>query len=371
MTSESFFKRIETQYANQLPFVIYRKPRESNVKAVLQQTDALHIVNDFTENGFVFAPFDASENSVLLPLEFCETLVTSDVSSNEVATFHSNTNFSEEEKQHHIRLVKKGILAINEQLFEKVVLSRKEFVSFHEKSPIAIFKNLLKTYPFAFAYCWYHPKVGLWLGATPETLIKIDGNQFSIMALAGTQAYNHTLDVVWEEKEKEEQKFVTDFIIDNLKPLVESLHISDTETVKAGTLLHLKTIVSARLKSTATLKQLISEIHPTPAVCGLPKETAKQFILANENYNRAFYTGFLGELNFETIKAPRSGKRNIENRAYAITKKSTQLYVNLRCMQLKENQAIIYVGGGITAHSNPEAEWDETVLKSLIIKNIL
>ena len=84
---------------------------------------------------------------------------------------------------------------------------------------------------------------------------------------------------------------------------------------------------------------------------------------------------FVGEcsekLNFETTVAPRSGSRNIENRAYAVTKKSTQLYVNLRCMQIKDHQAIVYVGGGITESSDAESEWQETVSKSLVIKNVL
>ena len=111
--------------------------------------------------------------------------------------------------------------------------------------------------------------------------------------------------------------------------------------------------------------------NPTPAVCGLPKDAAKQFILNNENYNREFYTGFLGELNMKTQQKARLGKRNIENRAYTYTKRSTQLYVNLRCMQLKGNKAMVYVGGGITQSSIAEREWEETVSKSLVIKSIL
>ena len=91
-------------------------------------------------------------------------------------------------------------------------------------------------------------------------------------------------------------------------------------------------------------------LHPTPAVCGLPKEEAKQFILDNELYNRDFYTGFLGELNL---------------------KGQTNLYVNLRCMQLKDNRISIYVGGGITADSNAENEWEETVIKAKVMKNAL
>ncbi len=374
MTSD-FFKRIETQYNHKLPFVVYRKPNEHQVNALLQETNDLHFTSDFSEKGFVFSPFDAAEETVLIPLEGAKSIHANAIASETISNLlkkkrpHINENL--EEKEQHINLIKKGVEAISNKQFKKVVLSRQETVTISDPNPIAILKNLLNTYASAFVYCWYHPKVGLWLGATPETLIKIEGNQFSIMALAGTQDYIDTLDVVWQDKEKQEQQFVTDFIIDNLKPVVESFKVSDVETVKAGNLLHLKTMISARLKSESNLKEIISVLHPTPAVCGLPKQDTKQFILDNEHYDRTFYTGFLGELNMETKLQSRSAKRNIENRAYTIKRKSTRLYVNLRCMQLKNAEAIIYVGGGITKHSNPESEWEETVSKSLVIKNIL
>lgn len=376
MAPETFFNRIESQYNNQLPFVAYRKPNRVGMDGLLQETNDLHATKDFTEKGFVFSPFDDAEKSVLIPFEGSEC-----VHSDFVMPKHPDSNqeenhlqfktVSSESQEHYIDLIKKGVKAIENKQFKKVVLSRAEIINLSESNPIAIFKKLLATYPSAFVYCWYHPKVGLWLGATPETLVKIEGNRFSMMALAGTQDYNGTLDVVWQEKEKQEQQFVTDFIIDTLKPSVESFKVSGVETVKAGNLLHLKTMISARLKPDASLQHVISSLHPTPAVCGLPKLDAKQFILKNENYNREFYTGFLGELNYETTSAPRSSRRNIENRAYAITKTSTQLYVNLRCMQLKDQQAIVYVGGGITKNSKPESEWEETVSKSLVIKSVL
>ena len=66
---EDFFNSIEFQYNEQLPFVVYRKPREHKVNAILQPTNDLHFVNDFSETGFVFAPFDASEKAVLFPLD--------------------------------------------------------------------------------------------------------------------------------------------------------------------------------------------------------------------------------------------------------------------------------------------------------------
>ncbi len=371
MTLEDFFNRIKTQHRNETPFVVYRKPNESVVKALLQETSDLYFTEDFTEQGFVFSPFDDTKDSILIPLEASEVLSVPNVAPHSVEGSLIDACIDINSKERHIHLVKKGIDAIHNKAFEKVVLSRKETISISESNPIAILKNLLGLYSSAFVYCWYHPRVGLWLGATPETLIKIEGKQFSIMALAGTQDYNGTLDVIWQDKEKEEQLIVTDFIIESLKPLVENINASQIETVKAGNLLHLKTMISARLRSNSSLRDVVSVLHPTPAVCGFPKLEAKQFILQHEGYNREFYTGFLGELNFEITKSPRSGKRNIENRAYAITQKSTQLYVNLRCMQIKNKQALVYVGGGITKSSDVINEWEETVSKSMVIKNVL
>ena len=373
MTLGDFVNRIESQYQNRLPFVVYRKPNNIGVKGLLQNTSDLFFTENFTEKGFVFSPFDNSEKTVLIPAEKSESISCESWDQVLRRTSHNLvvSDTLKASQKRHVDLVKKGVKAIKYGDFKKVVLSRQEEVNLSEINPINVFNNLLATYKSAFVYCWYHPKVGLWLGATPETLLKIEGRRFSIMALAGTQDYNGNLNVAWKDKERQEQQFVTDFIIDHLKPLVESFKASDTETVKAGNLVHLKTMISAQLKSEVILKDVINSLHPTPAVCGLPKMEAKHFILSNENYKREFYTGFLGELNFETKVSPRSGRRNIENRAYAIKRKSTQLYVNLRCMQIKDKQGIIYVGGGITESSDPEVEWKETVSKSLVIRNVL
>lgn len=372
MTSQLFFETVQKQYNNQLPFVAYRKPNVSEIQALLQTTNDIHYVETYDELGFVFAPFDDVNKSVLIPLALTERIQTVYANQNVINEKHSEVTVDNLTKEHHISLVEKGIAAIKNNAFKKVVLSRQETLNVSEVDLIQLFETLLAKYPLAFVYCWYHPKIGLWLGATPETLMKIEGNQFSMMALAGTQEYNGRLDVVWDDKEKDEQQIVTDFIIENLNPFVEHIKTSEVETVKAGSLLHLKTMISAKLKTDGfNLKEIISSLHPTPAVCGLPKHEAKAFILEHEHYNREFYTGYLGELNFESKHSPRSSKRNIENRAYAITKKSTQLYVNLRCMQIKGRKVLIYVGGGITKTSDAKKEWEETVSKSKVIKSVL
>ncbi|WP_246454799.1 chorismate-binding protein [Hyunsoonleella aquatilis] len=364
---------MKQQFESGLPFVAYRKPNRTEVKAILQNNDALYKVETFDEKGFVFSPFDEAEDSVILPLNISEVISISNfVNASGKTEFPIESNISSREKEFHLGLVKRGLKVIGTGALKKVVLSRKEEVNLEEANPFLIFKNLLTSYASAFVYIWYHPKVGLWLGATPETLLKIEGRQFSMMSLAGTQSFEGTTDITWKAKELEEQQFVTDFILENIEPYIQNIKVSETQTVRAGNLLHLNTQINGVLNpEILDFKEVLKSLHPTPAVCGVPKADAQRFILDNEKYNREFYTGFLGELNFETKSKPRTGRRNVENRAYTFNKTSTQLYVNLRCMQIQGDKAMIYVGGGITESSNPEKEWAETVSKSLVMKKVL
>lgn len=140
-----------------------------------------------------------------------------------------------------------------------------------------------------------------------------------------------------------------------LKKEVEIITASDSYTIRAGNLLHLRTDVQGELKPNTELKKCIDILHPTPAVCGLPKDLAKVFIEENEGYNREFYTGYLGEINYD----------------FNTNEIATNLFVNLRCMKIVNQQATIFVGCGITKDSDPDAEWEETVNKSKIMRQVL
>ncbi len=377
MTGELFFDRLRKHYEQNLPFVAYRKPQSIEVQAFLQQEEGLFTTEDLSESGFVFAPFDDHKKVILIPEEVSEKLIFEQVVSEEISTSGSSNEekISEEKRKAHIQLVEKAVSVLRSGEMDKVVLSRKEEVKLEEKDPLDLFQELLKTYPTAFVYLWYHPETGCWLAATPETLLKVEGSRFKTMALAGTQKFQGSTDVSWGEKEKQEQLFVTESILENLEKVGVSLNgvqRSEVYTAKAGSLLHLKTDISGRLQDPrAGLKKIITALHPTPAVCGLPKEKAKKFILSNEGYDREFYTGYLGELNLQKNVQRSRTRRNVENLAYRAVKKETDLYVNLRCMKIEAGKAILFVGGGITKDSDPEAEWEETVNKSQTMKKVL
>ena len=374
MTLSDFNNFLKTHYNNELPFVAYRKPDSVKINALLQEKSYLHTTSSFNESGFVFAPFDSSKQVVLIPYESSKHITTTYSGSEFKKKINRQDEASLTSKHEHLHLIENGIQSINNGQLVKVVLSRKEEVVLATSNILEIFKNLLDNYSNALVYCFYHPKVGLWLGATPETLLQVEANKFKTMALAGTQEYNGTLDVQWNQKEKEEHDIVTNSIYRALKKNVNSITVSKTKTIKAGNLLHLQTQISGTFFTKLekiNLELILKSLHPTPAICGFPKEAAKQFIQENENYNREYYTGFLGEINFLETTNRNSNKRNVENNAYTAVKKVSNIFVNLRCMQIIDQIAIIYVGGGITKDSIPQAEWEETVNKTFTIKNCL
>ena len=374
MQAMAFFNVLEDHIHKNLACVAYRKPDENVIKAFLQKDKQSHKTTDFSESGFVFSDFCGSE-SLLIPKDQSDVISTEyepEHSLKETLEYVPEITNSREQKKHE-ELVAKVIAEIKMGNMKKVVLARKE-QSPSQLSALSIFKNLLQHYPKAFCYVWSHPESGLWIGATPETLVKVERNRFKTMALAGTQAYKGKIeDAAWTPKEVEEQKIVSDEIVQKLKDFKVAsgvINLSDPYTVKAGNLLHIRTDISGTLEND-NLSNLLESLHPTPAVCGFPKEKAREFILGNEYSDREFYSGFLGEINLKQEVKRNSNRRNQENQAYASILKQSQIFVNLRCMKLVEGEAEIFIGGGITADSNPTAEWEETVNKSYTIKSVL
>ena len=263
---------------------------------------------------------------------------------------------------HYQQLVSQGVEHIKAGQFLKVVLSRTKNLAYEKNFDlIALFQQLSKSYPSAFRYFFYIPDVGAWMGATPETLISVDSNQiFRTMALAGTQAFQPGVklsDVAWRQKEIEEQAIVGRYIINCFKKIrLREFDEQGPKTVVAGNLMHLCTRYTVDMQA-CNFPQLgtvmLDLLHPTSAVCGMPKKPTLEFILNYENYNREFYSGFLGPVNIN---------------------QESHMFVNLRCMQFLNDQMVLYAGAGITEDSEPQREWKETEIKcetlSAMIKSL-
>ena len=256
-------------------------------------------------------------------------------------------NFNEENQADYQEKLLNVIDFIKENKLSKLVISRRKLLGFNN-SKLNIsqtFLNLCNAYPNAFVY--FFIKDGkCWIGAFSELLGKFnkEDSVFNTMSLAGTIPVSEN----WTNKEIEEQKPVTDFIKKILKNYSSEVEESQTYDHISGNIKHLRTDFTAKIEK-EKLEELIAELHPTPAVCGIPKDLCMQAIEEFEKHPRNFYAGYIKVETQETV----------------------QYFVNLRCAEFFRNAALIYVGGGITAGSSPEKEWNETELKSeAILKNI-
>lgn len=229
---------------------------------------------------------------------------------------------------------------------KKVVLSRITAIGAPELPNIAqAYMALCAHYPGAFVFLVSSPTHGVWMGATPETLVQATATGYQTMALAGTRPSDSGRN--FGNKEIHEQELVTQFLIDRLTAAGITAQSGTAEPFSIGHLEHLRTLVQIE-SAKFTAVQLAYLLHPTPAVCGLPQKWAQNLIAQVEHHQRGLYCGFMGPLQAH----------------------SQHLFVTLRTLQFGQQGAAIYTGGGITAYSNCEAEWEETRQKSEAILRV-
>lgn len=341
-------------------FAAYRLPGDDTVSFVVQKEgevkrEAFGCLDH--AGGFAAAPFDSCRDGKLYLISPDIVFSAGDFHKvkNEIENIEKQSiNFGkknvETDKKSYLRQVEKTVSQIRSGELKKVVLSRYFSVAFNSVLTAELFKGLVNGYPSAFVYLLYIPREGLWTGATPEILLKKLDKRYVTMALAGTQSYSANLK--WENKEIEEQGFVAAFIENVLKSVaVTEYEKLPSETVKAGKLAHLRTVFKIDAEAlTGKTAKTVGLLHPTPAVGGLPQKEACDVIEKTEKHHRRLYTGFLGPWNLNG---------------------ESSLFVNLRCAEIYSDSIGLYVGGGITAGSLPEKEWQETVDKSKTMLSVV
>lgn len=256
-------------------------------------------------------------------------------------------------REEHFALISKTTAAIRAGDPGKVVISRIKRVPRDPSfSMPLLLERLEQSYPLAFVYCFRDQAGEMWTGASPELLLRRRGNVYQTVSLAGTQPWTEDMPLVdyrWGKKETEEQQIVTDFILSELRANgARELSVSEPSTVRAGGVVHLKSYIS--FESDLDSAHWLRTLHPTPAVCGFPRDRSLQFITTNEPQDRAYYSGYLG------IQHPNG---------------DADFFVNLRCMRVCDEYFDIFVGGGIMGASDADAEWDETEWKARTMLNLI
>ncbi len=350
-----------------IPFVAYRLPEEDSIKTWIQLNYQFNLYENLPDlsdrSGFVYAPFHRKTNFPVVFFEpelivenddFKDSLI-GEIS--EIKLPYAESSYespSETSKKDYQIQAESFIKSFNNKDCTKAVLSRVHLENKPKHFDAGkFFIHLQAKYPTAFCHLINVPGIGTWTGATPESLLKIEKDIVQTVSLAGTQPKTVTdKEILWRVKELEEQRYVSNFIIEVLKEFnIKDFNIEGPQTIQAGSAIHLSTkfcfdqsYIQNRLAS------FIEHLHPTPAVCGLSKEKALSLILKTEKHNREYYSGFCGPVNLND---------------------KTDLFVNLRCMKILEDKFALYVGGGLTAKSIPEKEWEETKLKAQTLLSLI
>lgn len=367
-------------------FAVWRKPKTQKLEFLLDERDFPERVNLGFEElpaGFIVHPFADQEDKKAFFIKSCqyfslqldqeletedipEWIKSSEHQSREAINGEVNNlirkkskgphsdQIETDQKEHFIRLVQHGIEAIEAGVLEKVVPARTKVIPISDEFDLGkTFLKMLEAYPNSFVNFFHIPQVGSWIGASPEILIETKGDQFYTMALAGTQpasGENPLRSAAWTQKEIEEQALVCRYIVDCFKKIrLREYEEHGPKTVMAGNLLHLRTDFRVDMKATGFPQLgsvMLDLLHPTSAVCGMPRKEAHEFLQENEGFDRSFFAGFIGPINIQD---------------------ETSIFVNLRTASIRGENAILYAGAGVTEDSDPEKEWEETELKCQII----
>ncbi len=332
-----FQDKLERLINTKKPFILFRKPNTELVE--LWEDQGIKIIQKFICNSF--------DNSTLI--EFNDDNVTELLVDNlpEIdVTLPSSVQNESISYDDYISLINHTVTELkSDSLTEKIVISRIKEVAINHIDLSETFKNMHHHYPNAYVYLRYDVQEGCWIGASPELLLKEQNQLIQTVSLAGTKAKEDE----WTEKEYHEQQVVTDYIKSTLEAYSDYVDVDGPFSINAGFFEHLKSFISAQINDKTQLNNLLKSLHPTPAVGGMPKDLAKDFILKNEGYNRTFYAGFMG---YDTGN-------------------EAEYFVNLRCARIFSNKVKLYVGGGIMPDSVPENEWRETELKSKTIGELI
>ncbi len=322
---------------SRLSFYAYRMPGDM----IMSFGSSEGVVEGIGQAGFVIAPFLPGNPYLTIPYKSPgkKQLLSANDLNESISPFPSHST-TKEEHENEITAIKKALLKTEGG---KIVAARAILIQ--RRIDIgATFCELCRNHPEALVFCFSTPLTGCWIGASPELLLESASDGIKTMALAGTRKAGSQ--ECWDIKNIEEQSMVTEYIKGIMQK--HNLHTETSPTFNkiAGKVEHICTPLTAISRTPLTpdtLSAILHDLSPTPALCGTPREVALEIINENEHFKRGCYGGFCGP-----YRSP----------------SDFTFYVNLRSALSEESAMSLFAGGGITLLSEPEAEWEETQIKS-------
>jgi salicylate biosynthesis isochorismate synthase len=254
------------------------------------------------------------------------------------------------ERERWDALVSRALEAIAARTLDKVVLARAIDVEADAAlDPQALLRALEARYPTCRAFL-VRGSGGVFLGATPEILCRVEGSRVEADALAGSASPQQASALPASGKDLREHRWVVDHIRDALAGVADHIHCPREPRIRAlANVVHLHTPIVARLAAGRGIADVAAALHPTPAVGGVPVGAALRFLAEHEGLDRGMYEGVVGWVG--------------EDRA--------ELAIALRSALVRGRHARIFVGAGIVEGPSPDAEWEETELKARALLDAL
>lgn len=248
------------------------------------------------------------------------------------------------------KMVASALTDIAQGQFQKVVPARRKEISADAPfDRLEILRKTNESYPDCCRFLLGHIE-STFLGATPELLCEKRGTKVYTEALAGTRARSARLDddelkrsLLSDDKERREHAIVIDAIVESLAARCAAPpQVAKTAIRTLRTLHHLCTPIELELSGSSHVLDLVSLLHPTPAVCGLPRSAAAQFLRRTESVPRGMYAAPVGYFDASGDGA---------------------FWVAIRSVLLTGKQAFLYAGAGVVSGSVAEKEFEETSAK--------
>lgn len=243
---------------------------------------------------------------------------------------------------------------------EKVVLGRQRQINLSSAlNESQLIKSLQKTQPTSYHFVLKHCDE-LFVSATPERLVKVDGGKVATAAVAGTikrgenQVNDEALaDELWHDQKN---RIEHQTVVETIKANLQAANIIDLQMPTAPQILknpqvqHLYTPITGKLPADNNLLGIVKQLHPTPALGGKPRTWALDKIAAIEKYPRGLFSGPIGVITPDA---------------------DGEFIVGIRAMWYREKMANLFAGAGILADSDAAMEYQETGLKLLPMMNVL
>ncbi|WP_027410481.1 isochorismate synthase MenF [Anoxybacteroides tepidamans] len=259
--------------------------------------------------------------------------------------------YEEIKKDEWIDAVRKVIGSISEGEFDKVVLAREVGFTFNGRlAPSIVLERLREQQPFSYLFAFEQGE-NCFIGASPEQLVKKEGDAFYSACLAGSIRRGKTVTedeqlgqwLLQDGKNLNEHRFVVEMIKEAMTEMCYHVHIpSAPQLLKMRDIQHLYTPVIGEGGKDVSLFSLVKRLHPTPALGGTPREKALETIREIEPLDRGWYAAPIGWVDA------------LGNGEFAVA---------IRSGLLQGKAAFLFAGCGVVGDSDPLSEYEETKVK--------